>query len=169
MVGRGLALFARPGWTLEALPHDEPWWLPAAVLGPISFTFVGFWALTPKLAQQSYTRQATMSAERLAEIPGPVVFGGDFNAREHPAHLRLMHEMAGQERPSAYHRHRDCPRNEESEPTYFHLWKQEMPWHIDLLFAPAEWHLESVEVGTYTDYAETRLSDHVPVIATLSV
>ena len=165
---KGLGLFARPGWAFEELPHDEQWWLPARVTGPVEFTLVGFWALPRKIAQQTYTRQATMTVERLAEMAGPLVLGGDFNSWEAPAHLRLMATMASQGRPSAYHRDRVCERNGEPDPTYFHLWKRDQPYHIDLLFTPAEWGLEGVQVGSYTDYTQTRISDHVPVVATLT-
>ena len=102
-------------------------------------------------------------------MPGPLVFGGDFNAWDHPAHLRLMQSMAAQGRPSAYHRARKCERDQEPDPTYFHLWKQERPHHIDLLFTPADWGLDRVEVGSFTAYTEARISDHVPVLAELVV
>ena len=165
---KGLGLFARPGWGLRELHHEESWWLPARVTGPVEFTLVGFWALTPKLAQQSYPRQATMTADWLAEMSGPLVLGGDFNSWDAPAHLRLMDTMASQGRPSAYHRDRVCERNGEPDPTYFHLWKRDQPYHIDLLFTPAEWGLEGVQVGRFGDYTEPRISDHVPVVATLT-
>jgi exodeoxyribonuclease-3 len=165
---KGLGLFARPGWALEQLPHDEQWWLPARVTGPVEFTLIGFWALPPKVAQQTYTRQATMTGELLAKMTEPLVLGGDFNAWDHPAHLRLMQTMANQGRPSAYHRDRGCARNAEPDPTYFHLWKHERQHHIDLLFTPAEWAVDAVEIGTYVGYTASRISDHVPVVARLA-
>ena len=109
-----------------------------------------------------------MAAERLAEMAGPLVLGGDFNSWDALAHLRLMDTMASQGRPSAYHRDRGCARNQEPDPTYFHLWKREQPYHIDLLFTPAEWSLAAVEVGSYTDDTGTRISDHVPVTAVVT-
>ena len=162
---KGIGLFARPGWTLEELPSDTPWSLTARVSGAVEFTLVGFWALTPALVRQSYTRQATMAAESLEATQGPVVFGGDFNAWADPAHLRLMNTMVSQSRPSAYHRARQCARNEEPEPTFFHQRKASLPFHVDLLFTPVEWDLSSVTVGRHEDYTATGISDHMPVVA----
>jgi endonuclease/exonuclease/phosphatase family metal-dependent hydrolase len=39
---------------------------------------------------------------------------------------------------------------------------------MDYVFVPERWRLEAVEVGAFEDYTERGLSDHVPVIVTVS-
>jgi endonuclease/exonuclease/phosphatase family metal-dependent hydrolase len=38
---------------------------------------------------------------------------------------------------------------------------------MDFIFVPSTWTVDSVEVGSFHDYVGKRLSDHVPVVATI--
>lgn len=39
---------------------------------------------------------------------------------------------------------------------------------MDFVFVPEAWTIDAVEVGTFEAYTAAGLSDHVPVIATVS-
>lgn len=164
---KGLAVVARPGWELLALSSVGDWSLPVRVSGPTSFTVVGFWALPPKVARCSYTQQAHLALKDVDRRPGDVVMAGDFNAYNHPNHTAFIEAMTARGMTSAFHVDREELRDEESEPTYFRGWVAPGRIHIDLIFTPSKWPLESVTVGTYEDYVAKRLSDHVPVVASV--
>ena len=57
---------------------------------------------------------------------------------------------------------------QESAFTYYQGRKRDKPFHIDFIFYPPEFFdLNSVSLGTYEQYVETKISDHVPVTADL--
>ncbi len=130
--------------------------------------FVNFWAMTPKLAGYSYTRQATLLIESLPDDGVPTIVAGDFNASKSEAHLNNVRRLNERGLVSAYHRRYEREHAEsEDDPTSFYLWREDRPFHMDFVFVPRDWPIESVDVGSYEDYCLTRLSDHVPVVVTL--
>jgi hypothetical protein len=165
----GLAVVAKPGWNLLALSSVGDWSLPVRVSGPTTFTIVGFWGLPRKIAGCSYTQQAHLALKDVDRCPGEVVMAGDFNAYNHPDHSAFMDAMTERSMTSAFHVDREELRDEESEATYFHGWVAPGRIHIDLVFVPSKWPLESVSVGTYESYVAPKLSDHVPVVATVGM
>ncbi len=163
----GLAVVAKPGWELMALSSVGDWSLPVRVSGPATFTVVGFWGLPRKVAGCSSTQQAHLTLKDFDRGPGDAFVAGDFNAYNHPDHTAFIEAMHGRGMASAFHLDRGETRDEESEPTYFRGWVAPGRIHIDLVFVPTTWPLESVGVGSYEDYVATRRSDHVPVVATV--
>jgi hypothetical protein len=163
---KGLAVVAKPGWDLLALSSVGDWSLPVRVSGPSTFTIVGFCGLPRNVAGCSYTQQAHLALRDFDRSPGEAVMAGDFNAYNHPDHTAFLEAMSQRGMSSAFHVDREELRDEESQPTYFHRWTAPGRIHIDLIFVPSKWPLESVTVGTYEDYVANRISDHVPVVAT---
>jgi hypothetical protein len=163
----GLAVVARPGWELLALSSVGDWSLPVRVSGPSTFTVVGFWGLPRRIAGCSYTQQAHLALKDFDRSPGDAVMAGDFNAYNHPDHTAFLEAMAARGMSSAFHVDRGEVRDEESEPTYFRGWVGPGRIHIDLIFVPSRWSIDAVTIGAYERYVASRISDHVPVVATL--
>jgi exonuclease III len=164
---KGLAVVARPGFQLLALSSVGDWSLPVQVRGARTFTIIGFWALPRTLTGCSYTQQAHLTLRDVDRSHGDVAMAGDFNAYDHPDHRTFLEAMAERGLVSAFHVDREELRDEESEATYFHGWTAPGRSHIDLVFVPAKWSLQAVTVGTFADVVAPRISDHVPVVATI--
>lgn len=175
-----LGVLARAPWRVDPLPlvAEQPWLLPVRVTGPVDFTVLAVWALGPSYLEgrPSYACQtARVVRDVIPELDGPVVLAGDLNApiasapaevRRHAENVRQL-ELAGL--VSAYTAARGGA-DPLSEPTLYHQWKQDRPFHIDHVFVPRNWTEEMrVEVGSYEGWVATRRSDHVPVVVDLPV
>lgn len=172
-----IAVLAQAPWRVVplALPDDvrQPWLVAARVHGPVQFTVLAFWALGPEWVdgRLSYAGQAgRVITDVLPHVEGPVVFAGDFNApvstntaegRRHEANVAALSTRG---LCSAFTSARPGV-NALAEPTYFHQWKADQPFHIDHLFVPKEWtsHIE-VTVGSFNEWVATGRSDHAPLI-----
>jgi exodeoxyribonuclease III len=169
--GKGVGVIARDPYRIE---EREPSELPFLVSTKITgrggpFRFVGFWAMTPKDVGYSYTRQARMLIEALPDDEVPTVVAGDFNASRSFAHLTNVRMLEERGLVSAYHTlHGVAPGSNTDDATSFHMWNQEKRFHMDFVFVPREWHIQAVGVGSFEDYAGAGLSDHVPVVVTVS-
>jgi endonuclease/exonuclease/phosphatase family metal-dependent hydrolase len=115
--------------------------------------------------------RATKQYENLI-APGPAILAGDFNSnvnwdhlhpsdRNHSAMVTMLSKLG---LVSAYHAHRGEPYGSETQPTYYFLWNQAKPYHIDYCFLPESWapKIRSVEVCAYEGWE--RFSDHRPVV-----
>lgn len=152
----------------ESLGDADRFAVLAIVRGPVDFPFVGFWAMTPKDVGLSYTRQASLLIEALPIDELPTVVAGDFNA----SRARTIWRTSGGSRTADWsapiHKDRGVPHSgREPEPTSYFLWNRSRPFHMDFIFVPDEWTIRSVVVGAFEEYAETKLSDYVPLVATL--
>jgi endonuclease/exonuclease/phosphatase family metal-dependent hydrolase len=138
------------------------------ISGPDRFRFVGFWAMTQKFAGYEYPQQATRLIEQLPNDGLPTVVAGDFNASRSQEHLDNVQRLAARGLVSAYHAFYGLDHSAvESHPTSYFQWQESRPYHMDFVFVPAAWHIDSVEVGTFDDYPRRKLSDHVPVVVTV--
>jgi endonuclease/exonuclease/phosphatase (EEP) superfamily protein YafD len=167
---KGLAVLARPPYRIEKSESPEPFLVSAEMAcDGARFRFVGFWAMTPSYAKLSYTRQGTQLVTWLPDDGVPTIVAGDFNASKSSPHLRNVAKLNERGLVSAYHHfHGKRHEDQEEHPTSYWRWDPERPFHMDFVFAPREWRVEAVEVGTYDDYlSRRRLSDHVPVVVTL--
>jgi len=165
---KGLALLAAPEWSLKEIPAESDWSIAAKVSGASSFTLVGFWALPPSQAGCSYTAQAEATAQYVGTLTGPVVLAGDFNATTKPKHLATMQQLHHLGLVSSYHQVHSVDRGQEADSTYFHQWKLDRGFHIDLMLIPEGWSLTRLELGSFETYVAGRISDHVPVTATVT-
>jgi len=167
-----LGVLAQEPWRVEPLPlvDDQPWLLPARVTGPVDLTVLAVWALGPEWVpgRLSYAAQtARVIAEVLPQLEGPVVLAGDLNApiagsaRQHAANVAALATLG---MVSAWTVARPGV-DPATEPTLFHQWKRDQPFHIDHVFVPEAWAEDvSVTVGGYDDWVATKRSDHVPLV-----
>lgn len=169
--GKGLGVFARNPYAIADREESEPSALSTMISGPDTFRFVGFWAMTEKDVGFSYTRQATRVIERLPDDGVATVVAGDFNASKSPQHLKNVQRLADRGLVSAYHAHHGIGHDAvEEHPTSFHHWQESRPFHMDFVFVPRLWNIESVDVGTFPDYARAGgSSDHTPVVVVVAV
>jgi exodeoxyribonuclease III len=165
---KGIAVLARPTCAIEPSESPDRFFISTVVTEPEHFRFVAFWAMTPRYAKYSYTRQATRLIEWLPADGLPTVVAGDFNASKSIAHLRNVARLGERGLASAYHRyHRVRHEDKEAHPTSYWLWSAERPFHMDFIFIPTDWDIESVDIGTFDDFPARGLSDHVPVAVTV--
>lgn len=166
--GKGVGVLARAPYEIEREETSEPFIVSTIVSGPRRFRFVGFWAMTEKDVDYSYPRQATILLDTLPNDDLDTVVAGDFNASKSAQHLANVARLKERGLVSAYHsRHGVAHDAVEAHPTSFHLWSEGRPFHMDFVFVPAAWTIEAVDVGTFVDYAATRISDHMPVVVTV--
>ena len=100
---------------------------------------------------------------------------GDFNSNliwdvlknRHPTdlnHSALLDRLKGHRLVSSYHTFYGEQQGKETRPTYYLLWNEKKPYHIDYCFIPDGWvnRLKNVEIGNYLDWKD--YSDHRPLI-----
>lgn len=171
---KGIAVLSRPPYAIESADCPEPYFIAALVDGPTRFRFVCFWAMTPKFAGAEYPAQATRMIELLPRDDVPTVIGGDFNASRSEQHLANVNALKELELVSAYHKHHGVEQLDVAgflelyDPTSYHLWREDKPFHMDFVFVPNAWTIKDVEVGSLDDYVRAGLSDHVPIVVTAS-
>ena len=170
---RGLAVLARSPYKIEVLERSEPCLISTLVSGPngLRFRFVGFWGMSPlEDGTDSYARQAADLIEQLPDDGLPTVVAGDFNASwGNPDHLRNAANLAARGMVSAYNSFYNVePGVPPRHPTSYHQRNVSRPFHMDYVFVPEVWPIQSVEVGSFEDYPGRGLSDHVPVIVSIS-
>lgn len=104
----------------------------------------------------------------------PTIFAGDFNqsialdTRHGPGRRfqDVLNRFAVGRLASAWHAYTGEKQGQESIATHYWRGKRDKPFHIDFVFYPPEFFdLVSVSLGTYEQYVQTKISDHVPVIA----
>jgi len=158
---------------LEGRERSERCFISTAIEGPggVRFRFVGFWAMTPRGARDSYPQQATELIEQLPHDGMPTVVAGDFNASwRNRHHLRNVASMSALGLVNAYNAfHRIADAVKPDEPTSYYRWNALSPYHMDLVFVPETWSIREVEIGSFEDYPGRRRSDHVPVIVTVNL
>jgi exonuclease III len=176
---KGLGVFCSKEFTLQST--DElfgKWVVPVRVHGAVvDFNLLAIWACPVGTKRaNNYIGQVFRCLEEqdVWFKMAPVVVAGDFNSnsiwddhrpgRNHTEVVRLFeaHGLI-----SAYHTHHAEKRGAETRPTLYFLHRQGKPFHIDYVFVPKSWRLESVEVGSFREWG--RLSDHVPVVVDVNI
>jgi len=165
---RGLAVLARRAYCIEAREQSQPVCISTVIAGPRRFRFVGFWAMTPKHTGLTYPQQATRLIEQLPDDDLPTVLAGDFNASRSRRHRRNVDALKARGLDSAYHALNGVERmGDEPDPTSYFRWQRDRGYHMDFVFAPVGWRVDSVHVGTFDAYPGRGLSDHVPVVVSI--
>jgi hypothetical protein len=163
-VRKGVAVLARRPYRIHTLERSEPCVISTLISGPEGsrFRFVGFWAMTPH-GGDSYPQQATRLIEQLPDDGISTVIAGDFNASSRNAHhLKNVQRLADLQLVSAYHSfHQIDQTGDWPDPTSYHQQHQLKRYHMDYVFVPETWRIQSVKVGSFKDYVERGLSDHV--------
>jgi exonuclease III len=174
---QGVAVIAGEGWTVEpvAVASDlRKWIVPFRVSGPAEFTLVAVWVMPDR---SSYCRAMCHGIDALADLiaAGPAVVAGDFNAspvfdakRVRWRYSTIEERLHALCLASAYHEfHREAP-GEETRATYYHMWRQDLAYHLDYCFVPRPWlaSIGDVRVGTWDDCRGR--SDHRPLVVDLA-
>jgi hypothetical protein len=173
----GLAVTAGPGWRVEALaplPGVPRYALPVRVSGAASFLLLGVWAMCDRPHAYVKAVIAAVEAYRDPIAAQPTVIAGDFNSnaiwnRKRPTsrdHRYLVAMLAELGLVSSYHAYFGEPHGGETRPTFYLKHHEAEPFHIDFCFAPADWRVDGVGVGTFADWAG--LSDHRPLVVDLT-
>jgi hypothetical protein len=170
---RGLAVLARSPYRIATRERSEPCVVSTLIAGPgdSEFRFVGFWAMTPISAtKDGYPMQATRLIEQIPVDDIPTVLAGDFNASwRNKYHLKNVERLAARGLVNAYNSSEGI--GDDVDPrvaTSYFRWQRENVYHMDFVYVPSHWSIQSVEVGSFEDYPERGLSDHVPVIVSIS-
>lgn len=173
--GWGIAVLARGDFAIESWERPEPFYISAIVTGPIQFRFICFWAMAqdPFVGGLDYWQQAARLIEQLPDDDLPTVIAGDFNTQNIDRHLTNVEALRSRSFFSAFHEFHGVEigtavyDRERLQATRYHPPEQK-PFHIDFVFMSQQWSVEDVLVGRFDDYVPARLSDHMPVIATVS-
>ena len=144
-----------------------------------TFDVLAVWGLSRKFSGGvGYAEQTRAVIEGvLAKLPAdhPVILAGDLNtpidsdkadALVHEGNVARLRELDLLSAFSACHR--GAPGS--TQPTYFHKWKKESPFHIDHVFLPFNWcdrYGFSMGVWSFEDWVEPRISDHVPIVVSV--
>ena len=172
---QGIAITASHGYRVHRLPtarHVPKFVIPVQITGPVDFTMLAVWT---KAGQRHPYVQAVVRATKLYRSlieAGPTVLIGDLNSnaiwdrmhREDRNHSALIKNLTRLGLVSAYHAFFAEAFGEESRPTYYFLWKQARPYHMDYCFVPVTWmeQIKKVEVCPYEGWE--KFSDHRPVV-----
>lgn len=79
--------------------------------------------------------------------------------KNHTEVVRLLNQHG---LTSAYHAFYGETQGAESRPTHYFWHKKQRPFHIDYVFVPSSWRVNSVDVGSFARWG--KVSDHVPVV-----
>ena len=173
---QGIAVIAADGWRIEPIPvatELQRWIVPFRISGPIDFILVAAWVLPDR---SSYSRAMCRGIDALADLiaAGPAIVAGDFNAspvfdrkRRDWTYAAIESRLHGLGLASAYHAfHAECP-GEETRATYYHMWREDLAYHLDYCFVPRAWlpSVADVHVGGYGEWRGR--SDHRPVVVEL--
>jgi exonuclease III len=172
---QGIAVVAREPYSLAPLPRrigTPRYVIPIEVSGPTHFTMLAVWA---KGAQRHPYVEGVIRAVRLYRHlfeQTDAVLLGDLNSnpfwdhqhaddRNHTALVRMLSDAG---LVSAYHEWKGEQHGQETTPTYYFLWKEERPYHIDYCFLPRTWlpRVRLVEIGSFVEWKGH--SDHRPLL-----
>jgi len=169
---QGLAVLTSADFAAEPIAVDAEvprWMVPFRIIGPVEFTLVAVWALPDR---GSYSRAVCHGIDALAGLiaSGPTVMAGDFNSnpvfdrkRRDWTYATIEARLHALGLASAYHAvHGEAP-GAETRATYYHMWRQDLAYHLDYCFVPRAWipSLQRVDVGSFDDWKGR--SDHRPV------
>lgn len=174
---KGLAIIPYGDWRVIAEGPNiaEKWFAPVRLSNGVeTLQIVGAWLDT----RIDCVPPTLIALDRLEPFiaAGPTVLAGDFNqsvvldARRGPGQRfkDVLRRLAGWRLASAWHTHTGEKQGQESTATLYWRWARDKPFHIDFVFYPPEFFdLVSVSLGTYEQYVQAKISDHVPLIADL--
>jgi len=177
---KGLGVFAKKGIRLKQLiwsntykDHLVKHFLPCSVND--EFDLLAVWTHKNDSPNFGYIGQFWKYLQVNKENLSKGVIIGDFNSNaiwdewdRWWNHSDVVRELKEIEFESLYHKFTNEEQGKETQPTFFLQRNLSKPYHIDYCFASKQLtkKLEQVIVGDFNDWK--RLSDHVPVIVTLS-
>lgn len=184
---KGLAIFGFNGHRVALAPGHRrslKHIAPVRVDGAARFNLLGVWAQNfsdgIRRKRQPGPLRLALRHYRDFLTEGPTVVAGDFNNSvywDRPGWLInqawAVGALAGLGLTSAYHAYRGEAQGDESDPTlYWRDRKKDGPtYHIDYIFLPRAWvaRLCALSVGSFEQWCQPGLSDHVPVVAEVAL
>ena len=156
---KGIGVLSRAGWAMHGLSQPPQKWIaPIQIDGPVPFLLLAVWACrSGDVKTDDYIGQVYQALIDNPEWFGgrPVILAGDLNSnriwdaeREVGNHSQVVRLLAENGLVSGYHEFFHEEQGKESRPTTHHCRRADRPYHIDYIFVPREWRVESVEVGT---------------------
>jgi hypothetical protein len=177
---QGIAVVARGDYRLKRLRRARAvprYVFPVEVSGPHCFTLLAVW--TKDKQEYKYIRAAVRAVHLYRKLieSGPTVLAGDTNSnaiwdKQHPAgqnHSALVAQLAGYGMVSAYHAFFNEPHGKETRPTYYFLWQESKPFHLDYCFIPQQWMpaVREVSVEPFAPWKDH--SDHRPLVVDIAL
>lgn len=174
---KGLAVIPYGEWRIsgDGLKLDEKWFAPVQLSnGAKKLHLVGVWLDTRTDCVPPTLAALNQLTSFVAEAP--TVFAGDFNQsaafdakrRSGRRFEDVLKRLVQNRLVSAWHMHTGEGHGAESSATLYWRWQRDSRFHIDFIFFPPEFfHLSAALLGSYEQYVETKISDHVPVVADL--
>lgn len=167
---QGLLVLSFGGWRLEQAGDfkDEPqFFLPVHVIGPKEkFNLLAVW-IKPGTKRPLYLSTIRDGFDLYEEFiaSAPTVVIGDLNTHQYVDQIDQRFGLV-----SAYHEFHDVDFGSESHSTLYHGWNRSRRYHFDYCFVPKSWRrrIKNVEVGGYSQWTGSKLSDHCPVIVDIS-
>jgi endonuclease/exonuclease/phosphatase family metal-dependent hydrolase len=175
---KGLAAVGYGGWKVSRAPVvlAERWFLPlCATKDNRQINIVAVWV-------DSTNECAPPTLRALSELEqfmksGPTVIAGDFNQsvkldRQRGPGRRfadVLQVLDGWGFSSAWHSHHGEAHGQESSPTLYWTWNSEKQFHIDFVFSSPEVKIDAVNLGSFDQYVQGKISDHVPLVVDCSL
>lgn len=176
--GRGVAIVGFGGWQIEpsGLVVVERLFLPSvATKGNVTLQVIGVCVQRSGDYVAPTKRALSALSDFIAEAP--TIIAGDFNqtvrldpGRGPARQFRgVVDQLEALGLRSAWHSFHGDIFGAETAATHYWRWQKQNEYHIDYAFAPETMRVSSVTLGTYEDYAEPRISDHVPLLVDVEV
>lgn len=176
----GLGIWTFGDYRFAESVHTQrvPWVTPVEIDGPMPLLLLAIWTIS-RTGWPTYDQQVAEAIDAYSHElrEGRAVLTGDLNCcpqiadkRKRQGHMDNMASLFDLGMHSAIHEARSIDHGDESDGTLYWQWSRESPFHCDLTFVPSGWlnNLSRAEVGTFEQWVETRLSDHVPVTVEFS-
>jgi exonuclease III len=178
---KGLGVVGRNGYRVRVHPAHDPrieFVVPIQVSGPVDFLLLAVWVMHNRAViriQEVPNRWQILQALEVYEpllTSEKCVVAGDFNNAvfwDRPGkasnHANAVEKLGNFGLVSAYHASQAAAQGQEAHPTLFWMRHKDATYHIDYLWLPESWvsGLRTVDVGDYSTWVQTGLSDHVPI------
>lgn len=176
--GRGVAVVGFGGWQIELgrPPVKERLFLPAvATRGDTTLQIVGVCVQRDGDYVGPTKRALATLSDFIADAT--TIIAGDFNqtVRLDPGRgparqfREVLDQLSALGMRSAWHSLHGQEFGAEIAATHYWRWQKQNPFHIDYAFARESMRVSSATLGTYEDYTDTRISDHVPLLIDIEV
>jgi exodeoxyribonuclease-3 len=174
---KGLAAVGYGGWKVSraAMVPAERWFLPlCATKNDQRINVVAVWVDSAKECAPP-TLRALSQLEQFVKS-GPTVIAGDFNQsitldrRRGPGRrfADVLQVLGDWGFSSAWHSHHKQDHGEEDSPTLYWTWNSEKKFHIDFVFGSADISVQQATLGSFDQYVQGKISDHVPLVVDYS-
>ncbi len=182
---KGLGVLASNGFRVRVHPTYDPrieFIVPIEVTGPADFLLLAVWVMHNRAVNRIQERPNRWQMLQALEAYEPLlrsqrcVVAGDFNnavrwdgPRKASNHSLAVEKLSDFGLVSAYHTRSVASQGQEPDPTLFWMRHRDSTYHIDYIWLPQVWisGLKAVEVGEFSTWVQSGLSDHVPLTVEL--